>query len=55
MLQYTTQGRSAYSPTLIKLHCGEHEMYTPLTKSSWLDEGTGMMAMYKTDWLEVGG
>ena len=49
------QGRTAFNPTLLKLACGEHEEFTEVTKSEWLDYGTGMMAMYKTDWLDVGG
>ena len=39
----------------MKLSCGEHEEYTSLRSSIWLDYGTGMMAMYKTDWEYVGG
>ena len=39
----------------MKLSCGEHEEYTSLRSSIWLDYGTGMMAMYKTDWKYVGG
>uniref|UniRef100_A0A7M5XCJ4 Hexosyltransferase n=1 Tax=Clytia hemisphaerica TaxID=252671 RepID=A0A7M5XCJ4_9CNID len=50
----TVQGRTSYNPTLLKLACGEHEEYTKLEKSEWLDYGTGMMAMYKNDWEEIG-
>ena len=39
----------------MKLSCGEHEEHTSLRTSIWLDYGTGMMAMYKTDWENVGG
>ena len=39
----------------MKLSCDEHEEYTSLRTFFWLDYGTGMMAMYKTDWENVGG
>ena len=51
----TIQGRTAFTPTLLQLACGEHEEYTNIEKSRWLDDGTGMMAMYKTDWVDIGG
>ncbi|XP_066929538.1 uncharacterized protein [Clytia hemisphaerica] len=51
----TIQNRTAYNPTLMKLGCGDHEQYTPKMKSTiWLDYGTGMMSMYKSDWMKVG-
>ena len=51
----TIQGRTAFNPTLLKLACGEHEEYMDVKTSEWLDYGTGMMAMYKTDWIDIGG
>ncbi|XP_066927984.1 uncharacterized protein [Clytia hemisphaerica] len=51
----TIQNRTAYNPTLMKMGCGDHEQYTPKMKSTiWLDYGTGMMSMYKSDWMKVG-
>jgi len=49
------QGRTAFNPTLLKLGCGEHEKYTTLKSSLWLDHGTGMISMYTSDWIDVGG
>jgi len=49
------QGRTAFNPTLLKLGCGEHEQYTTLKRTQWLDYGTGMISMYKSDWIDVGG
>lgn len=39
----------------MKLQCGEHEQYTTLHETLWIDDGFGMMAMYKQDWIDVGG
>ena len=37
------------------MQCGEHEQYTALYETLWIDDGFGMMAMYKQDWINVGG
>ena len=39
----------------MRQECGEHELYTSLKKSFWADNGTGMLAMYKTDFETIGG
>lgn len=53
--KFTIYGKTAYCPTLLKLACGEHEQYTNLHGSIWMDIGYGMMAMYGKDWKKVGG
>jgi len=49
------QGKTSFCPTLLKLQCGEHEQYTTLYESLWIDDGFGMMAMFRSDWSIVGG
>lgn len=53
--QLTIKGKSSFCPTLLKLQCGEHEQHTTLHETLWIDDGFGMMAMYKQDWINVGG
>ena len=45
----------AYSPTLLRLQCGEHPEYTKLHDSLWMDLGYGMISIYKSDWERIGG
>ena len=53
----TIQRHTAFAPTLMKLGCGDHEQFTQLRSpdTEWVDHGTGMMAMYKSDWDLIGG
>ena len=54
--QHTIQHYTGFCPTLLKFQCGQHEQYsTNLEGSLWIDDGFGMMAMYKSDWTKVGG
>ena len=44
-----------YNPVLLRLQCGEHPEYTDLLDSRWMDQGFGMISIYKSDWERVGG
>ena len=45
----------AYSPILMRLQCGEHPEYTELRDSRWMEQGYGMISIYKSDWERIGG
>ena len=46
----------AYCPILIRLYSNEHPEYTDVKQYSiWMEIGYGMMSIYKSDWLRVGG
>lgn len=53
----TIKGNTAFSPTLLRLGECTHEMYTDIKgkQGKWQDDGPGIMAMYRSDWITVGG
>lgn len=51
----TIRGKTAFTPSLMRQHCGEHEQYTDIVESFWVDNGPGMIAMYKSDFDKIGG
>lgn len=57
MRKQTFQGLAGFSPTLLKFFPGQHEQYTEFNQSPplWVDDGFGMMALYKSDWNVIGG
>eukprot|EP00795_Rhopilema_esculentum_P015639 gene15639-6923_t len=54
--KHTIEGKMTYCPVLIRLYSNEHPEYTDVKQNSiWMEIGYGMMSIYKSDWLRVGG
>ncbi|XP_066932285.1 uncharacterized protein [Clytia hemisphaerica] len=54
--KHTFREKTVYVPILLRLGCGEHTAFTKLTDQSiWQEIGYGMIALFKSDWLKIGG
>eukprot|EP00795_Rhopilema_esculentum_P015640 gene15640-6924_t len=53
--KHTIEGLMTYCPVLLRMPGTEHPEYTKVEDSAWMEIGYGMMSIYKSDWLRVGG